>query len=290
MSGSRSGGTRFAIRNNARIAYDPGSFPDSHSEPDPVVVVLHDLLADRSSFTSQRAFFASDARVIAPDARGHGASATLANQWYTIAELAQDVVAILEVELVPAVHLVGHGLGGVTAFEIARRYGERVRTLTLVEPSLFGVLDNDLAAAAVGVRNELRATDRTAADYAYKGLLDKALDTYTTPRWGTQWRATATKQRLGAIRRHAAALSGLLPALDAYTIAKPELRRFLVPTLIVTGDDAHPVVRLTAERFAALLPAVKAISLPLGDRVNSPLSGAAGDALNAAIADLVLDR
>lgn len=45
MSGSRAGGTRFAIRNNARIAYDPGISLAVDDEAAAVIVVLHDLLA-----------------------------------------------------------------------------------------------------------------------------------------------------------------------------------------------------------------------------------------------------
>src|SRR5215204_4230949 len=82
-------------RGNTRVAYDPGSQSDPNA---PAVVMLHALLADRSVFAAQRDVLSSRYRVILPDARGHGASATLANQWYTVAELAQDVLAIFDAE------------------------------------------------------------------------------------------------------------------------------------------------------------------------------------------------
>jgi pimeloyl-ACP methyl ester carboxylesterase len=214
MDAPRAGATRFSQRHNSRIAYDPGSPPGMDDAP--IVLLLHDLLADRGEFAAQRATLASAARVIVPDARGHGASATLANQWYTVAELAMDAQAILDLERVRRAHVVGHGLGAAAAFELARRAPDRVATLTLVEPALYAILDNDPDPAVVGLRNELRANDRAAADDAYKGLLDKALDTYVRPRWGAGWRERVPRPRLAAVRRHAAALAGLLPASSRF--------------------------------------------------------------------------
>jgi hypothetical protein len=136
----------------------------------------------------------------------------------------------------------------------------------------------------------MRAGDRAAADAAYKGLVDKSLDGYLLPRWGSDWRNAALKPRLAAIRRHAAALSGLLPALDAYTIAKSEVRQMLVPALIIAGEDAHPIDRLTVNRLASLLPVARTASIPFAVRANSPLNGSGAAALNALIADVIAER
>lgn len=288
MSAPRAGSTRFAVRRNSRVAYDPGAVvPEQRSTP---AVMLHDLLADRTAFAAQRMALTATTRVVTPDARGHGASATLANQWYSVAELAQDVIAIMDVEEIESAHLVGHGLGGATAFELARRFSNRIATLTLIEPSLYGVLDNDAEPAATGYRNELRASDRAAADAAYKGLIDESLDRYLLPRWGAQWREAALKPRLAAIRRHAIALAGLLPALDAYIVAKNEVRQMPVPTLLVLGEDAHPIDRLTANRLGSLLPVARTATIPLGARANAPLNGTGADALNALLFDFLADR
>lgn len=289
MSAPRAGSTRFALRNNSRIAYDPGATPPKPRTAIPAIF-LHDLLADRTAFSVQRAALAETNRIIAPDARGHGASATLANQWYTVAELAQDVIAIMDVERIEAAHLIGQGLGGATAFELARRFSDRVASMTLIEPTLYGVLDNDPEPAAVGYRNEMRASDRAAADSAYKGLVDKSLDTYLLPRWGSDWRNVALKPRLAAIRRHAAALTGLLPALDAYAIAKSEVRSILVPAQLIIGEDAHPIDRLTVNRLAALLPVARTAAIPFAARVNAPLNGDGATSLNELIADFIAER
>jgi pimeloyl-ACP methyl ester carboxylesterase len=286
MSTARPGGIRFAVRNNVRIAFDPGSAPSIAGADS--VVLLHDLLADRSSFKALRDALADEFTIISPDARGHGASATVTNQWYTVAELALDVLAVMDLEEIHRAHLVGHGLGGATAFELARRYGERVRSLTLIDPALYGVLDNDQDTAAVHFRNERRASDRAAADSAYKGLIDRSLDAYLVPRRGPNWRETTAKPTLGAIRRHAASLAGLAPALDAYTIAKPELRQFLVPTVLITGDDADELDRLTAARLEALLPVARSVTIPSGSMRHWQFDGLSSEIIASVIRELVI--
>src|SRR5215203_3145685 len=110
--------TRFAQRSHSRVAYDPGNDP-AESGNLPAVVLLHDLLADRSVWYPYRDALSPYYRVVVLDARGHGASATLSNQWYTVAELAADVLTVLDAEELTHVHLVGHGLGGTTALELA---------------------------------------------------------------------------------------------------------------------------------------------------------------------------
>src|SRR5215212_9828223 len=103
MSTARPGVTRFATRQNARVAYDPGS-PVVGGEGT-AVVLLHDLLADRSAWNPLCDVLASQYRVIVPDARGHGASPTLANRWYTVSELAADLLAVLDAEAIRHAHL-----------------------------------------------------------------------------------------------------------------------------------------------------------------------------------------
>src|SRR5688572_23544647 len=98
MSTSRPGVTRFATRQNARVAYDPGTPVPGDAPP---FVLLHDLLADRTAWNPLRDILANHHRVIVPDARGHGASPTLVNQWYTVAELAADLLAVLDAEQLP---------------------------------------------------------------------------------------------------------------------------------------------------------------------------------------------
>jgi pimeloyl-ACP methyl ester carboxylesterase len=149
------------------------------------------------------------------------------------------------------------------------------------------LLDNELDAGARRLRDEFRSGDRVAADAAYKGMTEKALDLYLGPRWGTGWREQVTAARLGAIRRHAGALSGLLPAIDGYSVAKSELAEIVTPTLVVIGEDAAPVDRLVAERLVRALPNGIAEETTFGPRGGSPFTGAFAESANDLITHFI---
>ncbi|MFC7229403.1 alpha/beta hydrolase [Salinirubellus salinus] len=72
--------------------------------------------------------FAGPYRVLTPSPRGHGDSTGSPD---SVATLAGDLDAVLAHADVDRAHLVGFGLGGVTALHYAREFG-RARTLTLV--------------------------------------------------------------------------------------------------------------------------------------------------------------
>ncbi|GIW04547.1 MAG: hypothetical protein KatS3mg059_1167 [Thermomicrobiales bacterium] len=242
------------------MAYDPGEPPLSQPDGD-TVLVLHDLLADRSSLGALQEAFSAHHRVIVPDARGHGASASLANQWYTIGELSADASAILDAEGITSCHVLGHGLGGAIAIELARREPGRVRSLVLIEPSVFAVLESHPDPAVRARHRERREHDRTAGDLAYKGLTEKALDAYLTPRWGDGWRSRLTRPQIAALYRHAGALAALLPALDAYDFSPASAAEVPVLTLVIAGEG-DSLLAHAARRLAALLPNAEFVRLP----------------------------
>lgn len=87
----------------------------------PPILLVHDRGSDHTSFGPQIEHFRRDHRVVAVDLRGHGQSGGQQGG-QTTAELAGDI-AWLCYEL--GVHLpavVGHGLGGAVALEMATRY------------------------------------------------------------------------------------------------------------------------------------------------------------------------
>lgn len=259
---SNAGKTRFALRRNSRLAYR--AVGDGDEAP---LLFLHDLLFSQSAFASVAL------PRLAVDLRGHGASASVANQWIAVSELADDVAAVLDAERAGAARLVGHGLGGTIAVEFARRFPDRARSLVLIEPNLSALLDGDPDRGVRSMRDELRTSDREAGEAAYKGLIDKALDGYLGARAGFDWRASVSKARMAAIRRHAGALPGMLPALDAYAVARADLAATTARTLLLIGPDASAIDRLVGDRLAAWLPSAEQADFAFGDRLNDPFGG-----------------
>ena len=281
--------TRFARRGLHRLAYEvvPATAPEA-----PTVLLLHGLLAGRGEWATPREALAGAYELVLPEARGHGASAALAqarpgaedagdgrgapNRRYAVADLAADTLAVLDAVNGHPAHVVGHGLGGLAAWELARLAPDRLRSLTLVEPDLAAVLDGDPDPVAGSLRREARQADRAAAEAAYRGRTDQALAAYLGPRRGSDWHDRLTRQELATVRRHAAALAGLLPALDAHAWVPGAVP---VPTLIVHGAAARPLVRLICERLAATTQGARLATVPTAAPTDSPLAGPAGVAL-----------
>ena len=71
-------------------------------------------------------------RWICPDLRGYGES--IKSPPWTLAQLAQDVVATLDSLRVETADLIGASLGGAVAFAVARLAPSRVRSVVVVDP------------------------------------------------------------------------------------------------------------------------------------------------------------
>lgn len=93
------------------------------------LVLCHGLAASGLQFVEDAAFFAAQGfYVIVPDLRGHGRSSCgVQNEdYFSIAHMADDLIAILDAENLSQVHWVGNSLGGILALEILGRKPQRL--------------------------------------------------------------------------------------------------------------------------------------------------------------------
>src|SRR6476469_9679455 len=109
---------------------------DVHSlisgRPDgPDVVLSNSLGSTHVMWNPQIAELEERFMVIRYDTRGHGASPVPAGP-YSIDDLADDVIALLDGLGVERAHIVGLSLGGMTAMRLAARNPERVDRLVLL--------------------------------------------------------------------------------------------------------------------------------------------------------------
>lgn len=96
----------------------------------PPVLMIQGLGADKHGWDLQRFAFSRRFRVIALDNRGAGRSDKPHGD-YSIDEMADDAVAVLDDLDVERAHVVGASMGGVIAQVIAVRHPERLRSLGL---------------------------------------------------------------------------------------------------------------------------------------------------------------
>ncbi|MEW2018178.1 3-oxoadipate enol-lactonase [Rhodococcus sp. NPDC076796] len=103
-----------------------GPSPDAET-----VVLIGSLGSDRSMWNPQIGTLSASVHVLAVDLRGHGQSPVPPGP-YSVAELAEDVLALIDSLDLRRVHIVGLSLGGAVSQWIAIHRPERVRTLTLL--------------------------------------------------------------------------------------------------------------------------------------------------------------
>jgi 3-oxoadipate enol-lactonase len=119
----------------------------------PVLVLSNSLGATRAMWDPQVPALAERFRVVTYDTRGHGKSPAPAGP-YSIDDLTDDVVALLDRLGVERVHLAGVSLGGMTGMRLAAREPARVHRLAVfcssVKPDPQGFLDRARAVRAGG--------------------------------------------------------------------------------------------------------------------------------------------
>jgi 3-oxoadipate enol-lactonase len=96
----------------------------------PAVLMIQGLGADKHGWDMQRFVLAGRYRVLALDNRGAGRSDKPFGH-YTLEQMADDAVAVLDHAGVPSAHVVGASMGGAIAQIVALRHPDRVRSLTL---------------------------------------------------------------------------------------------------------------------------------------------------------------
>jgi lipase len=101
----------------------------------PVVLAVHGITGNHLHLGFVARELSADHRVVAPDLRGRGASASIAGPFGMDAH-ARDLVAVLDELGVERAVVVGHSMGGFVATSMAANHPERVERLVLVDGGL----------------------------------------------------------------------------------------------------------------------------------------------------------
>lgn len=142
----------------------------SGSTSGPVVLLSHSLATSLDLWSPQLAVLEPRFRVLRYDTRGHGASDAPQGA-YTLAQLADDAVAVMDAFDIETVHWVGISMGGMIGQAVALNYAERLRSLVLCD-------------TAAAVPSEAQALWQQRIDKA-RGEGMTALSDETLQRWFT---------------------------------------------------------------------------------------------------------
>ena len=243
----------------------------------PPVVLLHGLSATRRNVVQgSRALLRRGYRLIAYDARGHGASSPGTRYGYP--ELIEDLEAVLDDLGIDRVALVGSSMGAATGMAFALRHPERVAALVQITPAYNG-------AARTGNVDD-GAWDAMATGLE-EGGVDAFVDVAQPAGAGEGWREIAREAVRQRMERHENPLEVAqalreMPRSSAWD-GLEALREVQTPVLIVASrdemDHLHPLA--IAQEYARLLPNAE---LVVEDKGKSPLAWQ-GARLSGVIAD-----
>ena len=244
----------------------------------PPVVLLHGLSATRRNVVQgSRALLRRGYRLIAYDARGHGASSPGSRYGYP--ELIEDLEAVLDDLGIDRVALVGSSMGAATGMAFALRHPERVAALVQITPAYNG-------AARTGNVDD-GAWDAMATGLE-EGGVDAFVDVAQPAGAGEGWREIAREAVRQRMERHENPLEVAqalreMPRSSAWD-GLEALREVQTPVLIVASrdemDHLHPLA--IAQEYASLLPNAE---LVVEDEGKSPLAWQ-GSQLSKIIADV----
>jgi pimeloyl-ACP methyl ester carboxylesterase len=256
------GETGFASSGGLSIWYERISLEGS---PKGVVLLLLGMGGDALFWPPKfvRGFLEAGYQVIRYDHRGTGMSDWV-ESWdrrnpYAVADMAGDVVAVLDALRVERAHLVGLSMGGMVAQEVAIQQPARVASLTLMMTSGF-VGDPDLP--GLSTRYLLGSALKGLPILKYrllggeKNLIKEHIAKHVRER--------AVVVLYGLRQRRGINLRGARQHLMAVTISGSryeKLKTLHVPTLIIhgTADQMMPVEH--GQKLAATIPNAKALWL-----------------------------
>jgi len=103
----------------------------------PPVILLHGVGGNHTVWNDVIPGLSKEFLVLAPDLRGHGRSRAPDGSHFTFAELAGDVLHLLDEKGIPSAHFVGLSGGALLALRITLEHPNQVRSLTMVSGAAY---------------------------------------------------------------------------------------------------------------------------------------------------------
>lgn len=254
-------------------------FRDSGSASDPAILLVAGLGEDQTfwgdSFVAS--LVARGYRVITMDNRDVGQSsfattpppgilrqafARPRKDGYTLADMAQDCVGVLDHLGIDRVHLVGRSMGGMIAQTIAATEPGRVLSLTSIysttgstkvgQPAKSTIWKLVFAPEAKTRTDAVRAHLRITQHIAGTGYpMDDAVEAAIA---ATGWDRSAGDPAAGVARQ--------IQAIQLSGDRTPQLRTITAPTLVIHGDRDLMVAPTGGEATAAAIRSAQHVSIP----------------------------
>jgi 3-oxoadipate enol-lactonase len=211
-------------------------------------------------------------RCIRYDTRGHGAS-SVPSRAFAIAELADDLAALMDHLGLAAAHIAGLSLGGMTTQALAIRHPRRVNSLTLMATSAYMPTQ-----AAWNDRAALVRREGTAA------IIEATLQRWFTPSFVQSASPDLNDVRDAFVATDRNGYAACCEAIGAMDL-RPDLPKITAPTFIIAGrDDPATPVSMMEEIAAGIRHSTLAVIPDAAHLLAVEQPGATAALLRASIA------
>jgi pimeloyl-ACP methyl ester carboxylesterase len=224
----------------ARLHYEEkGTGPDT-------ILFIHGLMLANESWELQRDHFAKTHRVITYDLRGQGRSEHTKGG-LGLDSLAEDAAQLMRKLAPEGCHVVGFSMESFIALRLGARHPALVRSLTLIEVSADAESWGKMPAYAAMIALMSIAGVAPVAPRMMQILFARSIlaDPARAPLIA-RWRAVVDDLPKSILR--AAAASAMRGSVAG------EIARITAPTLIIAGEEDHPVPLHHQKTVAAAIP------------------------------------
>jgi aminoacrylate hydrolase len=221
----------------------------------PPLMLVPGLGGQGSFWISQVPVFSRDFRTVVHDHRGTGRS-THSRIAYSVEQMADDALRLMDALEIDAAHFVGHSTGGAIGQVIALDHPERLRSL---------VLSATWAGPDPYFRRLFESRRQTLIDSGIEAYLRASSLVQTTPWWVSRNDEFLTDlHRVQAAG--AAPVEVLVSRIDAILKHDRRLRllEIRVPTLVIVAQDDMITPRFYSDELASRIPGAKLVVLETG--------------------------
>lgn len=210
----------------------------------PVVMLVHGLLTSHRIWDGVVQTLQNDWRVLRFDLRGHGGTTPTIGP-YSMPQLAQDAVGLLDALEIARVHFIGLSLGGMLGQYLGAHHADRFTSLTLANTTC-----EQPAAATWQERIE------TAASRGVEPLVVGSLPRWFTQRLFRERREVVDQAEAYARRTSIAGFIGCASVVRDLS-QRELLRGIRIPTLVIAGEQDSATTVAEARVLAESIPGAR---------------------------------
>lgn len=234
----------------------------------PVLVLSNSLGTTLEMWDPQMPALTRHYRVLRYDTRGHGRSALpAAFASFGMADLAGDVVAILDHAGIDRAHFCGLSMGGMTGMYLARHHAARFGRFVLAN-----------TAALIGPESVWNTRIATVHRDGMTAIVDGVL-----ARWFTDHYLLTRRDEMAPVRRMLESASAAGYTANCAAVRDADLRGLLAaidaPVLVIAGEHDLATTAAQGREVAEAIPGARYVALPAAHLSNWELPEAFGNAV-----------